>query len=289
MSKPYKTDEWNIWTAKSNEIPFKTIEKSVGDGEYKLGKEYDVAPLGQNSAYDLDVLGEKWEVKKLDSDNSFRLGVEVSSNYTPIIAGVIRILEKIVIIKDQLIDSETSKSLNTCIEKIENSSGNTKTLLLDGLRKNEVSSSNLDKANEIIETLKTLIFNGEQQVTLHSSFNGEINDYSLIDAFKKLSIEEISIEDKLLILGNENIYNQLLITNAISDDLRQFDTITLREKLNVVVRDIFNEVKLVLVKENKGYKPIENLETIVCNRITSGSPRCKIIEHKKHAELVLEL
>ena len=52
---------------------------------------------------------EKWELKKLDSDNSFRLGVGVSTIYTPIIGKVIRILEKILNIKHQILDTESGQ------------------------------------------------------------------------------------------------------------------------------------------------------------------------------------
>lgn len=70
----YKNDEWNQWTSKSTHIPFKSNIPSIGDGEQKIATEFGVQPLGQNFSYDLDIFGEKWEVKKLDSDDSFRLG-----------------------------------------------------------------------------------------------------------------------------------------------------------------------------------------------------------------------
>lgn len=52
-SNNYKLDKWNPWTDKSQDISFKSNKSGVGDGEAKLGAEYDTAPNGQNSSHDL--------------------------------------------------------------------------------------------------------------------------------------------------------------------------------------------------------------------------------------------
>jgi len=276
-SSPYKNNQWNTWTEKSSNTSFKSTEIAVGDGEQKLGAEYNKTPLGQNVSYDLDILGEQWEVKKLDSDNSFRLGVEVSSSYRQIIDSVTRILERIIALEQSLINSTIGNTIKDCIKKIKTQSGRTSTLLIDGLRKNEVSASNLDKANEIIETLKKLTMTEKKEINLYSSYDGTKRDYDLLTAFHKLSLEPISIEKKLAIVGNSDIYNCLLLTNAIGNDFVLFNNISLREKLNELVRGVFTDIKLVLVHKEKGYKPITDLQKIYCNRITSGNPRCKIL------------
>jgi len=272
----YNNDAWNPWTMKSVNTSFKSTENAIGDGEQKLGVEFDVVPFGQNFAYDLEVNGERWEIKKLDSDNSFRLGVEVATHYTPIISNVIRILEKLLYLKHEILDSEIGSLIRLCIVKIENISGRSSTFLLDGLRKNEVSESNLDKANEIIEDLKSILLK-HGTMSLFSSVDGVKKDYNILDAFKKIIIEEISIEEKIKLIGDRDVYNRLLVTNLILDDISIFEVNTLREKLNIIIRGVFNNVKLVLVHENNGYKPITNLQSIYCNRITSGLPRCKLI------------
>lgn len=284
----YNNDTWNPWTNKSINIPFEKLETAVGDGEKKLGAEFDVKPLGQNFAYDLEVNGEKWEVKKLDSDNSFRLGVEVTPHYTPMISNVIRIFEKLSSIKNEIIDSEIGRLLQACINDIEATSGRSITLLLDGLRKNEVSEANLNKANEIIEDLKAVLLK-HGTISLYSSIDGSYKDYDILNAFKKIIIEEISIEEKIKLIGDRDIYNRLLVTNLILEDIKIFETISLREKLNLIIRSVFQNVKLVLVHEKNGYKPISNLESIYCNRITSGSPRCKLIESSNSIELSFDL
>lgn len=269
-------DSWNKWTFKSLNISFKSNQEAVGDGENKLGAEFDTEPLGQNYPYDLEVNGEKWEVKKLDYDNSFRLGVEVASHYNSVITNVIRILEKLISIKNEILESQYGTKLQSCIEKIENANGRSKTLLLDGLRKNEVSESNLNKANSIIEELKNIMLK-EGSISLFSSIDGNRKEYHISKAFKKIIIEDISTEQLIELVGGVDIFNRLLVTNLISKDIEIFDNIILREKLDSVIRGVFNNVKLVLVHEEKGFKLITNLNSIHCNRITSGLPRCKLI------------
>ena len=278
MTKPYNNNVWNPWTKKSIKTQFETTEQAIGDGEQKLGAEFDQKPLGQNVSYDLDILEEKWEVKKLDSDNSFRLGVEVSSSYRQIIDSTTRVLEQIINIETILIDSETSDILKDCIKKIKSNSGRTTTLLIDGLRKNEVSSANLDKANEIIEVVKNLIITEKRQIILFSSYDGFETEYDLLTSYQKLSFENISIADIIKTLGCDlNFYSKLQLTSCIGKDISLFKDISLKEKLNQLVRSIFTDIKLVLVHKVNGYKPITDLNKIYCNRITSGNPRCKIL------------
>lgn len=268
-------DNWNTWTVKSLMVPFKSSENSVGDGEQKLGAEFNVEPLGQNFTFDLEVNGERWEVKKLDSDNSFRLGVGIASHYTPIISNVISMFEKLINIKNDLLDCESGAHLKSIIYEIESNNGRSKTRLLDGLRKNEVSESNLDKANDIIEDLKKQIVT-RGTISLYSSIDGIKKNYSILDGFKKIIIDEKQIEERIRILGDSNKYNNLLLTNLIYDNISFFNHYTFREILNKIIREVFQNVKLVLVHEDKGFKIISNMDSIYCNRITSGSPRCKL-------------
>jgi hypothetical protein len=272
----YTYDSWNKWSVKSINTPFKSTEKAIGDGELKLGTEFGVIPLGQNFTYDLDINDERWEVKKLDSDNSFRLGVEIATHYTPLISSIIRILESILLIKNDIIESRSGILIRNCIQKIENTSGRTSTLLLDGLRKNEVSESNLSKANEIIEILKSILFE-HGTMNLFSSIDGLKYDYNILDAFRKIILEKISVDIKVKIIGDIEIYNRLLITNQIYQDICIFSNISFIEKLNEIIREVFKNVTLVLVHEKKGFKPIRDLHSIYCNRITSGLPRCKLV------------
>ncbi|MDO4727876.1 MAG: hypothetical protein Q4B43_02595 [Bacteroidota bacterium] len=221
---------------------------------------------------------EKWEVKKLDSDNSFRLGVGVSSYYTPVISNVIRILERVLLIENKLQPSKIKTEFQEIVYEINNKSGNSHTLLLDGLRKNEVSASNLDKANTIIEKLKNISIDGENKMLLFNSFNGKKMEYNFSDSLVKLSVEKIPLEEKIKLFGSVDNYNKTLIINELKLDLKLFSNQSLRELLDEIVRNIFStDLKLVLAHEKKGFKPLTNLKNIYCNRITSGLPRCKLI------------
>lgn len=272
----YSDDHWNVWTAKSRHVLFKSNQTAIGDGEQKLAAEFDVTPLGQNVSHDLEVNGEKWEVKKMDSDHSFRLGVEVSSNYRVVINSVLRILECVLNLEEELVDSQICETIKGCIERIKSTSGQSRTPLLDGLRKNEVSESNLNKANDIIETLKHLVIYEEEKIDLFTSHDGSTKKYDSIIAYRKLSLESITVQEKVAFFGDLNKYCKVLLTSSIINDLRIFKEISLREKLNSIIREVFSEIKLVLVHKNYGFRPVSDLSYIYCNRITSGNPRCKL-------------
>ncbi|MXV37117.1 hypothetical protein GO491_00280 [Flavobacteriaceae bacterium Ap0902] len=277
MKNQYKNNIWNPWTKKSKNIKFKSSILAVGDGEEKLGAEFNTVPLGQNVSYDLLVFGEKWEVKKLDSDNSFRLGVEVASNYRLIIDSVIRILENVLQLENILINSKKSNQIKNYINLIKSNTGRSSTLLISGLRRNEVSASNLSKANDLIENLKKLLIAENFSVKMFSSYDGLEGNYDILNAFRKLEFEDISIENKLSKLECDiEFYTRLQLTSKIFDDIIIFKDISLKEKLNELVRSIFTDIKLVLVHKDKGFKPITDMDLFYCNRITSGNPRCKL-------------
>lgn len=216
----------------------------------------------------------KWECKKLDSDNSFRIGVEISELYTPIISKIIKIFSNILEIDKQLLG--INSNIKECIDKLRHRNKMCKTLLLTGLKRHEVSHPNLIKANDIIETLKQLIITDNDEIMLFSSFDGKEYLYSLSNAFAKLSLEPISKCDIISKFG-EDKYDRLLLTRAIANDLKMFTEISLCEYLNHIVRSMFKDKKLIFVDEHRGYKPINKLDQIVCNRITTGRPRCKYL------------
>lgn len=126
--------------------------------------------------------------------------------------------------------------------------------------------------------LKNISFE-DRVISLYNSYSGQIQDYNLPDAFVKLSVEKISIEEKIQILGSNEIYNILLIKKELNFDLSIFKEKSLRDILNDIVRNIFSsDIKLVLTHEDFGFKPLTDLKSIYCNRITSGLPRCKLLK-----------
>ena len=199
-------------------------------------------------------------------------------DYTSVKNNVIRIFENLLKIKDNLQDSDLGLQIKSWIDQIEKNPRNCKTSLIDGFKKNEVSQSNLAKANSIIEHFKKILINKKETINLYSSFDGKEYSYDILDAFKKLSIEPISIQKKISKFGDVDTYNKLCVMDSIISDIIIFENNTLCDTLNNIVRGVFTDVKLVVVHEKNGYKPITKLNNIVCNRITSGCPRCKIYD-----------
>lgn len=272
----YKLDIWNSWTKKSSEIEFKSSKSYLGDGEEKLGKEFDSIPLGQNVSYDLEVGSEKWEVKKLDIDNSFRLGVSVSSEYNHLLLKVISCLNNLEKIKDELFSEFFQKKIYKITEQVNSPFGRGKTSIFEGLLKNEISEANLNKLNELLEELKLITFFDYQNIEMYSSFNGKKFKYSSLDTIRKIKLEDITKDEKIKLFGSADLYDKNFISSEIYDDLEILVDKTFKEELDRIVRGVFDNIRLVVVDEQKGYLPILDLEKISCYRITSGNPRCKI-------------
>ena len=88
-------------------------------------------------------------------------------------------------------------------------------------------------------------------------------------------MENLSSKTKITLFGSTETLDKLLINSEIGTELQILKNTTLKTELNSIVRNVFNGLRLVLVHDKKGYKPIQNLKNIYCNRITSGGPRCK--------------
>jgi hypothetical protein len=271
-------NDWNTWTSTSYNIPFESSDKQYGDGEEKLGAEYDTAPLGQNSSYDLNIFGKRFECKKLDKDGSFRLGVEVSSMYNDTLTHISNIFNKIKTIIPYMTESLIKTKLQSILNDIEKTSAKCKTSVYNGFKKHEVSESNLELANILLEKLKVLItFDISEKFTLYCSITGHKKEYNLINTVKKLNSEDLDANQKEEIIGNAEKYNSATIYLKLFEDLSYFYDKTLKDVLNDIVRSVFIDKILVFVHENNGYKPISELNRIICYRITSGSPRCKYL------------
>ena len=279
-------DCWNSWTEKSSDEKFDRIGQGIGKGEYKLGAEFDVEPEGQNSStHDLYVMNEKWEIKKLDdNDNSFRLGVKISASYLNIKIKVLNCFNALSKIQDQLVSGIIKEKINKIINSANSKHGRSEKSIIDGLYTNEVSGSNFDKLDELIEELKEITHNIEKEITfrniqeieLYSSYDGKKIIYSTIDAFRKINLEKISKEKKINLFGDSEFFNKIYIYSELFEDLKLFKDTTFKKKLNKITRDVFNDVRLVLVDKQKGFWPVSNIENIYCYRITHGGPRVRV-------------
>lgn len=273
----YQKDSWNSWTKKSNGIPYKSTKSYIGDGEEKLGEEFGTKPLGQNDSHDLNIKNEKWEVKKLDSDESFRLGVEIASKYNDLLYRLIGCFDTLNLVKKHLVSKLFKERIGRILDDVNTSWGKAKNTILLGLYKNEVSESNLIKLDQLLEELKEITFISHNKIKLHSSYDGELYEYTSTDAVKKIHLENISIDKKIKIFGSPEIFDQNFLKSKIQQNLEILEDQTLKEYLNKMVREVFDDLRLVIVDKKKGFMPISSIEKVSCYRITSGSPRCKMI------------
>jgi hypothetical protein len=279
-----KYDQWNPWTEKSSTIYFKATQNKdsvtgEGDGERKLGKEYDVKPNGQNIPYDLDINNKKFEVKKLDK-GTFNTGKEA-----------------------RIYINKYKDSIKKCIKQA-------KTVL--NYIEREKLIKNLQEFNKIQEHIKKFTDYGELSESKCKN-SGELQ--TIIDyIINILDTEFIQKQKNNTILkydinGNKKIYTiKEYIERALMDDIsKQEINETINSNLdyyifpkqidcelfhnldkwsqikNVLFYEIFNNKidVFVFVDKQKGYYPIkieENINTkIQFCRITKGCPRFKVI------------
>lgn len=276
LMEKYQKDSWNSWTKKSNGIPYKSSKSYIGDGEEKLGKEFGTKPLGQNDSHDLNVNNEKWEVKKLDSEESFRLGVEIASKYNDLLYRLIGCFDTLNLVKEHLVSKLFKERIGRILDDVNTSWGKAKNTILLGLYKNEVSESNLIKLDQLLEELKEITFISHNKIKLHSSYDGELYEYTSTDAVKKIHLENIPIDKKVKIFGSPESFDQNFLKSKIQQNIEILKDQTLKEYLNKMVREVFDDLTLVIVDKYKGFMPISSIEKVSCYRITSGSPRCRM-------------
>ena len=164
------------------------------------------------------------------------------------------------------------------LKEVNTAWGQAKTEILAGLYKDEVAESNINKLNNILETLKNTINFNHQIVKIYSSYDGKIYEYKSLDAVRKINLEKISADEKIEIFGSDEVYDKNLICSQINEELTMLKSKSFKELLDDMVREVFdkNDIKLVEVEEQKGYKIHTTTNKIYCYRITSGVPRCRV-------------
>lgn len=144
-------DNFNKWSDKSKDIPFKSSKKCIGDGEEKLAKELDIsAPVGgQNSTVDLihSDMG-LISVKNMTNDDC-TLGTEGCNDMRKIFRTIINLFV-CWIIKYKSKCEIANKFYNDINKKY----GLSRITIIDGIDRYELSKANLTKLNEILNELK---------------------------------------------------------------------------------------------------------------------------------------
>lgn len=144
-------EKYQAWSDKSKDVPFKSSQKCVGNGEEKLAKELDIStPLGgQNNTFDLIHLNMgNISVKDMTNDDC-TLGTEGCNDMRKIFRTIINLFV-CWIIKYKSKCEMANKFYNEINKKY----GSSRTTIIDGIDRLELSKTNLQKLNELFNELK---------------------------------------------------------------------------------------------------------------------------------------
>lgn len=262
VEPPVKVEmNWTGWSEKSKDIPFKSIQKGVGDGEQKLSGELDTPIKGQNSSFDmnptLNGIKVKCDVKKLDSQNDFNTGKTGRDALRPMKMLHTTLLDSISIFeKSDIFTREQREKFATVKDK----------------SPDELAVGTLRKIKEICEILH------EKKTTIRSNLPsvpctlyGQIKEMPLdifYHNFQKLGLEFPSeftphIEPILILQKMEHVY---------IDKPAKF-----MEDLNNIVEKLFNDIRIIIVDDKKGYIILPDITRIKFYRITRGNPRFQVL------------
>ena len=211
INPKWAVEEYQQWSDKSKDVPFKSSKKCVGNGEEKLKKELDISTQlgGQNKTYDLihPVLGEI-SVKDMTNDDC-TLGTECCNDMRKLFSRAVYPFNSWVH-KYKLECKLANKFYNEMNEKY----GSTRTTIIDGIYRSELAKSNLQKLNELFNELKK-----------HKSEN------------KHVSLESEYIEDIVDSLGDKSL--QDMLNECVRKEATMMTLIIVDEKKGwLIVKDI---------------------------------------------------
>lgn len=144
------SDVIHPWTSKSEDIQFKSTKSYIGNGEEKLAKELDILTVGgQNCIADLThpVIG-KISVKDMTNDDCI-LGTEGCQTMRTIFRKIINPF--VCWIEKYKSDCEIANSLYYLIN---NKYGSSRTTIMEGIDRYELSKTNLCQLNQLFDKLK---------------------------------------------------------------------------------------------------------------------------------------
>jgi hypothetical protein len=195
-------DKFINWSDKSKNIPFKSSKKCIGNGEEKLAKELDILlPLGgQNNTFDLihPSMG-TISVKDMTNDDC-TLGTEGCNDMRKIFRTIINLFICWIIKYKSKCDLA-----NKFYNEINKKYGSSRTSIIDGIDRLELSKTNLSKLNDLFNELKNYKLKNEYE-SLKSEYIDDIiyslNDKSLQYMLNECVRKEATI--MTLIIVDEN-------------------------------------------------------------------------------------
>jgi hypothetical protein len=259
-----KFSSWNEWTNKSKDTPFESSSKhNYGDGEEKLGKEFNFTPLGQNVSFDvpIDIFGKKGEVKKLDG-GTFNVGKEGKEALKTIISNLDEALINLKLF--------AVKTKNDTMLKTIKSINNTQEICKSKCKENGVIHHLMKDAkkikSELEAELSTVLIDG------YDFISGREKKYDVITFFKIQCI--LKHDDECKKMCGEYCCRiellQLLDQEYINDE-NKF-TADLNNLTNLLEGFI-----LIIVDNKKGFFIVADPhKKISFERITRASPRFRI-------------
>jgi len=205
-------DKYHEWSDKSKDIPFISSQKCVGNGEEKLAKELDIStPLGgQNSTVDLihPAMG-NISVKDMTNDDC-TLGTEGCNDMRKIFRTIINLFVCWIIKYKS--ECKLAKQFYNDINK---KYGSSRTTIIDGIDRLELSKTNLQKLNELFNKLKKYESENEY-VSLKSEYIKDIvyslGDKSLQDMLNECVRKEATTMKLIIVDKNKG----WLIVNDIN-------------------------------------------------------------------------
>ena len=247
---------WKQWTKKSDDIAFKSCKNGVGDGEEKVAHELESIVLGQNSTYDLNIDGIKYEVKKLDKQNDFNTAKNGRSVLRPILKDIDGLL-------DSLHELGSLKDYKELLKPFKNVYSDE---LAAGTIRKLLSVVEILHAKRIklLESIPTELFyqkEDDKPLSIRLDLYFRICKETKQDFSKKyVSLEPIM--EIIQLMNNKYIQEPDLFT-------KDLDTLPV---------NFFKDVVLIIVDKHKGYMFIDDISKVKFLRITRGNPRFQIID-----------
>lgn len=214
-------DRWNPWTDRSASVPFCFGHQGVGNGEMKLGCEWGVDPMGQNFAYDPVKNNQRFEVKTIDQDRSFRIGVGIQHSYNEFHFHLCGLLKRICDFSKQnhALVEDTNIPIGRLVRYVTSHlllDRSDRQCLFDTVFRNEISRRSLRDLYEIVETIRSCRVShqdsrmiGDKKISLFSVTTGEQNYYNVLEASKRIYFESSVPHDtavRLVCEGDEDFY-----------------------------------------------------------------------------------